>query len=421
MIGRTPMLAFSRPGVRRGLPWVLCGFALAAAGGSVALDVLDRARIHSLQDVQPTGPVMAVSFSVLGVLIVSRRSGNRIGWIFLLIGVVLPLQSLGILYYERSVLAGGLPGARWAAWLSNWSSLVVFPTGLALFSFLLFPNGRLPSRRWRPFAWIAALQTAAWVVLNVLDPTPIDVGDGFPTIGNPTGVHALGQRIDSAVNALWYPGLVLIAVVIANLVQRGRRASSLERQQVKLLAYAAAVTIACILAVMIVSLAGVTVSNSVWDVLIVFGFGVAVPVACGTAILRHGLYEIDRLISRTISYGLLTGLLVALFAGLVLLTTRVLPFSSPVGVAAATLAAAGLFTPLRRRIQRLVDRRFNRARYDAEATIAAFNARLRDAVDLDVITSQLVHVVNQTVAPKQTTFWLRPPPLGQGGTVKGAE
>jgi hypothetical protein len=151
----------------------------------------------------------------------------------------------------------------------------------------------------------------------------------------------------------------------------------------------------------------VAIGNSAWDVPIVFGFGIAVPVACGFAILRHGLYEIDRLISRTISYAIVTGLLVGTFLGIVVLATRVLPFSSPVAVAASTLAAAGLFNPLRLRVQRLVDRRYNRARYDAEATVAAFTARARDAVDLDTIGAELVRAVEQAISPAHASVWIR--------------
>ena len=175
----------------------------------------------------------------------------------------------------------------------------------------------------------------------------------------------------------------------------------------KLLAYAALLTIASFIAIAIVSAAGVPVPNGAGGVVVVFGFGIAVPVACGVAILRHGLYEIDRLISRTLSYALLTGLLVGVFVGLVLLTTRVLPFSSPVGVAASTLAAAGLFSPLRSRVQRLVDRRFNRAHYDAELIVAAFTARLQDAVDLETVSSDLLSAVH-SVQPAHASVWIRP-------------
>jgi hypothetical protein len=134
----------------------------------------------------------------------------------------------------------------------------------------------------------------------------------------------------------------------------------------------------------------------------------ALPLSIGVGILRYRLYDIDRLISRTLSYALLTGLLVGVFAGLVLLTTRVLPFSSPVGVAASTLAAAGLFNPLRTRLQRLVERRFNRARYDAEATVAAFGARLRDAIDVDTVLDELAAAAGRSLQPAHITVWTRP-------------
>jgi hypothetical protein len=403
------MLGPAKASSRSWLPWALCALALSAVAASAVFDVLDRARIHSLDDAQPAGPVLGVSFSLLGALIVSRRPDNRIGWTYLLIGVMLPLQSLGAVYYEHSVVAGGWPGAQWAAWLSDWASLPVFPTGLALFAFLLFPSGQLPSRRWRPLAWAAVACAAVMIVLTLIDPLPIAVGGGgFPKVANPTGVGALGHGFDGAIGVLYMLGIALIATTIGSLVVRGRRAGPREQQQMKLLAYAAALTIASILAVVILVFAGVHVSNSTWDLPIVFGFGIAVPVAFGFAILKHGLYEIDRLISRTISYAIVTGLLVGMFLGIVVLATRVLPFSSPVAVAASTLAAAALFNPLRVRVQRVVDRRFNRARYDAESTVGSFTARARDAVDLDTIGAELVRAVEQAIAPEHASIWIRP-------------
>ena len=384
----------------------LCLLALAASGACVLFDVLDRAHIHSFDDVQPIGPVLGVTFSLLGTLIVLRRPGNRVGWIYLLIGVVLSVQALAALYYEHTVLAGG--AGRWGAWLSNWASILVFPTGLALFAFLLFPSGRLPSPRWRPLAWAAVATVALLLVVTLLDPAPIDVASGFPKVANITGVAAFASYAGISSGLLYFGGIGLIATSIGGLAVRARRAPLVERQQVKLLAYAAALTIASLVGVTVVSLAGVSVGNSVWDVPIVVGFGIAVPVACGFGILRHGLYEIDRLISRTISYALLTGLLVAVFVGLVLLTTRVLPFSSPVGVAASTLAAAGLFSPLRSRLQRLVDRRFNRARYDAETAVATFAGRLRNAVDVDTVLDELAAAAGASLEPAHVSVWAKP-------------
>ena len=370
----------------------------------VVLDVLDRARIHSLHDAQPGGVVLAVSFSLLGATIVSRQGGNRIGWIYLLIGVLVPWQSLGVLYYERSVASGGLPGARWAAWASNWVVVPVFPAGLSLFAFLLFPSGRLPSLRWRPFAWSAVVVTSLIIASTWLDPTPSVISPALPPVESPFGIGGLGSNIAAgAGGAAWFLGLAMIAAAIGGLVMRGRRAGGRERQQVKLLAYSAALTIGFLVVVTAVSS-----SSSWWDAAVVLGFGVAVPVALGVAILKHGLYEIDRLVSRSLSYLILSGLLAGVFVGIVVVATRVLPFSSPVAVAASTLAAVALFNPLRRRVQRLVDRRFNRARYDADASIAALTAKLRDAVDLETVQADLLEGVHQALAPRHASVWIRP-------------
>jgi hypothetical protein len=291
--------------------------------------------------------------------------------------------------------------------VNNWASLPVFPTGLALFAFLLFPSGRLPSRRWRPVVALAIAVGGALLVLTLLDPAPIGVATGFPGATNVTGVAALGTRLSGISGYMYILGIGLLALAIGGLVVRGRHAGAQERQQVKLVAYAAALTIAAICVAAVLGLVGVAVGDSAWAIPIVFGFGVAVPFAFGFAILKHGLYEIDRVISRTLSYALLTGLLVGIFVGLVLLTTHVLPFSSPVGVAASTLAAAALFSPLRNRLQHLVDRRFNRAHYDAEETVAAFGSRLRDAVDPETVLSELAAAAGRSLQPAHVSVWAK--------------
>jgi hypothetical protein len=243
----------------------------------------------------------------------------------------------------------------------------------------------------------------------MLDPSPIDVAAGLPKATNPVGVSALGQNLSNGLigAAAWMIGILLITAAIASLVLRARRAAGRERQQVKMLAYAAALTIGVLLVLTFASF-GLSFGSGVWDVPVVLGFGVAVPVACAAAILRHGLYEIDRLISRTISYALLTATLAGVFVVVVLVMTRVLPFSSPVAVAASTLAVAALFAPLRGRLQRLIDRRFNRGRYDPEAALAAFTNSLRDEVELDAIREQLMGAVSATVAPVHASIWIRP-------------
>jgi len=400
-----------KPARAASLAWPLCGVGLALGLGIVVLDVLNGPHLDSLHDWQPVGVVMAVSFSSLGTVIVSRQPGNRVGWIYLWIGVLIPLDGLAAAYYERSVFSGGLPGAGWAAWLTNWSTSLVFPTGLALFAFLLFPSGHLPSPRWRAVAWAAVAVAGVGVVLEWLDPSPIEVTSGLPLATNPTGIRALGSNLNEgpAATALYVFGMALIAAAIGRLAWRGSRAPLEERQQVKLLAYAAFVTIATLMTLVLVAVAGVPVADTVWDIPTALGFGIAVPVACTFAILRHGLYEIDRLISRTVSYAIVTGLLVGIFFGLVLLATRVLPFSSPVAVAASTLAAAALFNPLRRRVQNVVDRRFNRNRRDADAALASLAQQLRDALDLEEVESRLVRTVDDAFEPAHLAVWLRGP------------
>ena len=174
------------------LAWPLFVLGALAAFAVMFVDYLDRSRIHSLDDAQPVGVVLGISFSLLGALIVARQPGNRIGWIYLLMGVLTPLQSLTVMYYERSVIAPGLPGARWSAWASNWLTFLVFPTGLALFAFLLFPSGRLPSRRWRPVAWLAVTFAGVVILLGALQPGSLNVGNGLPPAKNPLGVDAVG-------------------------------------------------------------------------------------------------------------------------------------------------------------------------------------------------------------------------------------
>ena len=200
-----------------------------------------------------------------------------------------------------------------------------------------------------------------------------------------------------------FVGAVLIAAAglaaVLSLAFRYRRAQTVERAQLKWLVYAAAVIVVALLAT--IPVASTNLQNAIGS-----GAVALVPVAIGIAVLRYRLYDIDRVISRTVAYAILTGLLVGIYAGLVLLATRVLGVHTPVAVAAATLAAAALFSPVRRRVQRAVDRRFNRARYDADQTVAVFAARLKDAADLDAVRDDLASVVHQALEPAHVSLWI---------------
>jgi len=275
-----------------------------------------------------------------------------------------------------------------------------------VFVLLLFPSGALPSRRWRPAAWAAGIGLAGWVLGNAFAPVIITANQVTP---NPVGLTgAAGQifKIIASVSVLLLAATALAAVL--SLAFRYRRARAAERAQLKWLVYAGGLILLALLAQILIPqiMGGGNAASNLANAIITGAFAL-VPIAIGIAVLRYRLYDIDRVISRTLAYAIITGLLAGVYAGLVLLATQVLRLSSPVAVAAATLAAAALFAPVRRRVQRLVDRRFNRARYDADTTTAAFAARLKDAVDLDAIRDDLTSVVRTALEPAHVSVWTR--------------
>ncbi len=308
-----------------------------------------------------------LAFAVVGAL-VAARTGNRIGWLFLGAGLA-AAASLATQAYAARPATAELPGAAWAGWLFPLVLGVVAP--LFFLTPLLFPDGRPPSRRWRPVIWVAIISGLGQMVCAAL--SDVDFSSNFPALRDPVTVVA---PLTTAYNLFQELALLVLVAGVISMIVRYRRSRTEQRLQLKWVMYATAVSAVAVL------VAGQFGNNPLPEFEIVFPL---IPAAVGVAILKYRLYDIDRLISRTLSYAIVTGLLVGLYAGLVLLATEVLSVTSPVAVAAATLAAAALFTPLRRRVQRAVDRRFNRVRYDADQIAAAFAARLRGAVDLDAV------------------------------------
>jgi hypothetical protein len=388
--------------VRKRSTWVGRGLLAAWLASVAALLVLSVANGNFQRQplANTVGLLLAfAAFMGVGALIVAHRPGNAIGWIFSAIALLAVTGALAEEYagYAVRTRPGLLPGGVLAGWYAGWAW---YPTvALALvFTPLLFPDGRPPSPPWRLVAWLTAATTALFVALTAVQPT-IELDDGH-LVDNPIGLAEAPSPEDSILNIAL--GLLIVAAV-ASLVIRFRRSRGDERLQLKWFTYAGAVLPVLLLGDLLPD----TASN------VLFAVGISFPpVAAGIAILRYRLYDIDRLINRTLVYGLVTALLSGVYAGLVLLGGQLFGDLSDRppswAVAGATLAVAALFQPARRRVQVLVDRRFNRARYDAARTVEAFSARLRDQVDLDTLAAELLGVVDQTVQPSRASLWLRP-------------
>ena len=371
--------------------------------------------------------VLLVILSTMGALIVARQPANLIGWSFLAAGLGLALQAFATQYAIYALLTdpGALPGGAWLAWIPIWLTIPAIYSAFAALV-LLFPTGRLLSPRWRPVAWLVVGWIAGVTVGNFTYPPDAYLGVEAPVRLN----EAAGQIMTTIDGLAWLLGNLAIPAAAASLVVRFRRSRGQERQQLKWLAYAAAILGVGVLGLGLVTLLnqlGWVRAQSTRPVAVVLG-GVAIlgvtalPVTAGSAILKYRLYEIDRIVNRTLVYGLLTTLLAAVYGGLVLGIGQLfggIGTEPPSGaVAVATLAVAALFQPTRRNIQQAVDRRFNRRRYNTARTIEAFAARLRDQVDLDTLSSELLTVVDQTMEPTQVSFWLRASPPDSSDTPR---
>jgi hypothetical protein len=371
-------------------------------------------RNHDLSDISAEfGPDRyMVAYAVAGTILASRRPANPVGWFLLTIGLVTGLRGLAG-EYARYALAGphhpGHPGGVWAAWYVGWSLILLFPAGQLTFLLLLFPDGRPLTRRWWAVFWGAAGLSGAFLVMTWLAPVPVKLGGGLPNVPNPTAIRGLSHLLYGVLGrGIWIFSFVFLLLAVVSVVLRYRRSAGEERLQLKWFAYATAVSLGLIFALLPVAPMG-TAGQAIYDLAIVAGIGLALPVAIGIAVLKYRLYAIDKIISRTVSYTLVTGLVVGVYLGCVAVLTRVLPVRGSVGVAVSVLAAAALFNPLRWRVQAVVDRRFDRARYDAERVVGQFSVQLRDQVDLDVLGEGLLGVVDQVLAPAHLSLWLREP------------
>jgi hypothetical protein len=355
---------------------------------------------------------IALSFATVGAIVARRQPANAIGWFFCVGGLLAAVQGFIEEYVITGVLAapGSLPATTELAWIEAWL-WVPWVGVLATFLPLLFPSGGLPSPRWRPMVPFAAVVTGLVTVCFAIAPGPLN---NTSFIDNPYGLPEVSVTTFSSVGfpIAFVPFLAATALCVASLFARYRASAGEARQQIKWVAFALAILGAALVAQV------VAVGGSLAAIAKPVQFGlvtavVAVPIAAGMAILRYRLYDVDRVISRTVAYALLTAVLAGSYAlGILVLESLLstLAGGDTLAVAASTLAAFALFQPVSRRIRIAVDRRFDRSRYDAARIVEAFAQRLRDQVDVDRLRDELIATLHATVAPSQVQVWLRDRP-----------
>jgi hypothetical protein len=391
----------------------IASWLVTMAAAAIALGILAATRdtpVPTSWGFRGASEVFAITCGTVGAIVAVRRPDNLNGWLFCSVGLLFAIEGLVNEYVIAGVLVvpGGLPWATALGWLLTW--IWVPPLAIALiFLPLLFPTGRLLSAGWRAVAIFGAFATVIFSLALAVAPGPIAQAT---FLHNPLGVAGIDMGTYSMM--VIGPGSAAfglsIALALSSLVLRFRRSSDDARRQIKWFALAALVagaTFALYLAVSVV--VGSPTTTKLLEILVIFAL-MGIPTAAGMAILRYRLYDIDRIVSRTISYGVVTALLVAVFllVNLALqdMLTSVMPTSS-VAVAASTLLVAAIFTPVRSRVQRTVDRRFDRARFDAERTTVAFSERLRDEMDIATVTADLDRTIRSALKPATLGLWLR--------------
>jgi hypothetical protein len=397
--------------------WSVFVLSIALYGAGLALLVLNagtpaRVMYGTRYSVAFTG-LAYLAFPAVGALVVSRRPGNPVGWLMLAMG---PMFGTSGTAWQWAVYAlttnPGFPGGVVASWVAGWVWVPGFAS-VATFLLLVYPDGSLPSRRWRPVAWVTGVVIGLATIGFAFSPGVLE--EAPVPIENPYGLGGFAELFQS----IFLLAPVLFLVSAASLVVRYRRSGAEQREQLKWLAYAAAIVALGFLLVFLLSLPEIMSGSErdlpawlavVQDVVTLSAAGI--PIAIGFAILKYRLYDIDVVIKKTLVYGFLTATLIGVYVGGVIglgAAARAVTGqeSNSLVVAISTLAVAALFRPVRSRIQAFIDRRFYRSRFDAARTLEEFNVRLRDEVDLDALSGEVVGVVRETMQPAHASLWLR--------------
>ncbi len=387
------------------LAWSAAALLIVAVGTGAALAMLaGRTFGELLWGWAFAEASIVVSFGAVGAVLAARRSGNPVGWLSLGVAWLVATSFVGARVAEYVEATGHAPAAVTAlGWFAVWGA----PFGINAFGLLalllfVFPDGRPRSRRWRPLVWLTALGCAVSGLVTFLGPIPDAYlrgrGDSSAVLQIPRHSGPLGAEfVDAVWEGVQIALLLLLLAAVVSLLLRLRGGSSTERRQVRWVVYVSAFAIALFFGGAMTGIAPVTNTIAI----------PAIPVAIGVAVLRYRLYDIDRLISRTVVYAVVTAVLGGLYVLVAILPATLLGLESDLLVAAATLTAAAAFGPVRGRVQYLVDRRFDRARYDARLVVERFGAQLRDQVDLEALTTAMRQTVTRTVAPAAVSVWLR--------------
>ena len=390
------------------LAWSLWAISVTLTALSLLLLALIRSHPNThIYDYWFNNTTIVITATV-GAIVASRRPENPVGWLLCLNGLTTSISHFSSQYAIYALLARPdlLPAGEAFAWIGTW----ILPILIALdvFTFLLFPTGRLPSRRWRWLGWLTVAFVFVGAISGAFTSGPVD---GLGSIRNPLGI----EGFTSGYKAVLYPmAPFLFAASALSVFVRLRRATGVERQQIKWFAYAAVVMAITVILQIITETVDVPLWFGRTEFAVFTVAGTAVPISIGIAILRYRLYDIDIIINRTLVYGTLTVMLATAYFGCVTATQAI--FSTLTGqerlpqgaIVVSTLVIAALFNPLRRRIQSFIDSLFYRSKYDARKTLESFAAKLRNETDLEALNDDLVGVVRETIQPAHVTLWLPP-------------
>lgn len=394
-------------------PWIMWLVAVSLVMGTIVLGLSTpalRSLLNPWEGVFVLASVLA--FATPGALITVRRRGNRIGWLFLLFAVLFAVQSFSSAYavYAFGVLQRSLPGATFFAWLQNWLSLPIF--FLVSLFLILYPDGRLPSRRWLLILGILLFLFGGQALISAIEDSwiaywPLWSDQSVVLLHhNPAAAPALAARLRPVEDLFWMIGIIFFMITAIVPVLRYRAGDNVTRLQMRWLMIPAVLFPIVLIANMIGSDLNWSVTPALSALWMLIGL-VVFPLAVSVAILRHQLYDIDLIIRRTLVYGVLTAALGLIYLGSVAVLQSALPVTSELAIVVSTLTVAALFNPLRRQIQGIINRRFYRNKYDAAKILASFGAMARDEIDLDDLTAELLRVVDETMQPESASLWLR--------------